>query len=348
MDGTERNGMPAILIPGFSGGPGAAVAFELASMGFPVIAVCEPGDAAAAELAQKAGCSPVEAPKENALRAGLMHFQKELPGSPGVVYADLGDGYSVTDILAVAYVFSANPENIVIASRSKNGALNGRERAVKAVGGRVFIVHGRTVRDPWAGLVGLPAKHMPDFIGGKGSGRAAVFNILLLMQHHGIQAISVPVGAAYKPEGSSPTDRVKDILRILFLPFKFISASMTATGCDYLIFLLFLYLIYPGHWVFAMLIGRTAGGVTGYFLNRDLVFRHKNDTWRKELKSAFQFVLLFLFNLGASLSIVYLLHDVLLINEVAARLVTDAFLFIISYTVQREIIFRRKAPSESR
>lgn len=341
-----QTSLPAILIPGFSGGAFLSVASELVSKGFPVIVACGEGDAAARRIAGNAGCIVVEAPAESAIHAGFEYFHREMAGLPGIVCVDPGDGYSAMDILAVAYVLAANPSSIVVAARAANGELRRRERIVRFIAGRSFIVHGRTVRDPWTGLAGFPSKHMADFVKERGDGREYLLNILLMMQRHGIRSISVPVGVKYRPKGGSGLlGSIKDILRILFLPLKFISASLTVTGLDYLVFLLLLYVIFPGHWVFALLAGRTTGGVAGYLLNRNIVFRHKNDTWRKELKSALQFTLLFLFNLGASISIVYLLHDVLLVNEVVARLVTDAFLFILSFTVQREIIFRRKAPA---
>jgi hypothetical protein len=44
------------------------------------------------------------------------------------------------------------------------------------------------------------------------------------------------------------------------------------------------------------------------------------------------------------MAFVYVLHDMLHIDEIVARMMTDALLFVTSYTIQREIIFRRKAP----
>jgi putative flippase GtrA len=207
-------------------------------------------------------------------------------------------------------------------------------------------VHGRNVKDPWTGLKAIPAALIPALLDIKGEGNKYEFSIVLNLQHKGIKAVNVPVGAGYAfAEGSAFWDRAGDIFRVLILPFKFISASLVATLADYFVFILLDTVLIPGHWAISMTTSRSAGAVVGYFLNRSLVFKQKNNTWQKELAAAGMFALLALFNYGASMLIVYILHDMLRVNEIIARPISDALLFVMSYTIQREFIFKRGSPA---
>lgn len=342
MSAFRQNGQPAILIPGFERAACLAMAVELLSEGFPVVAVCEEGGAARA-----AGCAAVESPKGNELRAGLEYFFREMRELPGVVVWEAEGGYAAEDVREMAAALGANPDRFAIADRAANPGLNLRARLVKSWAGRLLaVVHGRPVRDPWAGLRAIPTALVPAFLNLKGEGRGFAFNMVLNLQHKGVKALNVPVGAPYTPgEGRERGERVKDIFRILALPFRFISASLVATIADYAVFILTDTVLLKGHWLIANTASRGAGAVVGYFLNRNLVFKRKNDTWSKELVAAAQFALLALFNYGVSSGLVFLQHDLLHIHEVIAKVLTDMLLFVISYTVQREIIFRRKSPA---
>jgi putative flippase GtrA len=289
----------------------------------------------------------VTAERDKALRAGLIYFHRELEWLPGVIAAEPDEGYTADDILKVACAMQESPGKFVIASREVRRGLDLRARLIRACAGKfLYALHGRAVRDPWAGLKGMPSAIVPALLDLKGEGRTFAFNIVLNLQHKGVKAASMPVSAPYAPgEGRERGARVKDVFRILALPFTFISASLAATAADYAVFLTLDTLLIPGHWAVSITAGRATGAVVGYFLNRSLVFRRKNNTWRKELVAAAQFASLALFNYGASLGLVYVLHDLLHINEIIARFFADVLLFATSYMFQREVIFRRKAPA---
>jgi len=347
MPDMQDDKQPAILLHGFETFEACRnVASELLSNGFPVITVCAPGEGGA-DSACQAGCIVIEAEKGNALRMGLEYFSLNMEGLPGIVALDASEGYSLEDVLKVAGALQANPGKLVVASRTDDPAIGLLPRLERLVAWLAFkLVHGRSVGDAWAGLKAFPAALAPAFLDIKGEGNQYQFSIVLNLQHKGIKAVNVPVSANYAfAEGSGLWGRAGDIFRTLILPFKFVSASLLATLCDYAVFLLLDTVLLKGHWAISMTTSRGAGAIVGYFLNRNLVFTLKNNSWQKELAAACQFALLALFNYGASMLIVYILHDLLHINEIIARPISDAMLFVTSYTIQREFIFRRKSPS---
>ena len=187
--------------------------------------------------------------KGQALRAGLEYFHKELQWLPGVVCLNVEEGYTVEDVLRVAAAMEANPGKIIVAARAANRGLGLKERLVKACAGKFFsALHGRAVKDPWAGLRAVPSAAVPSLLDLNGDGRRFAFNILLNMQHKGIKAVSVPVSALYDAGGEQERgERSKDVFRILVLPLKFVAASCMATACDYSAFGITYYIIHlPG------------------------------------------------------------------------------------------------------
>ena len=75
-----------------------------------------------------------------------------------------------------------------------------------------------------------------------------------------------------------------------------------------------------------------------YALNRRYVFRDKNSV----MQSAPRYALLAGAILCANTLILMLLADVLHLNRYAAKLATEALLFIVSWTVQKYAVFAGK------
>jgi putative flippase GtrA len=349
MSELQQSNLPAILIPGFSGEATLSMASELLLKGFPVIVTCENESAMEAASARKAGCVVIESPKENALRAGLEYFHREMQGLPGIVAVYSEDGYATEDILAVIHVFSVNPNRIAIGVRATQKSLKSPTFERKAAGVAFTVVHGRFVKDAWSGLVALPAASIVDFLEEKGNGRKLLFRILLTMQRHGLKAVNAPISAPYRRRpGETRRGRLLDIGNIVWLPVKFISASLTATFADYIIRFLSFGLIFAGtadsKKTWALIVGRTTGGIVGYFLNRTLVFRKKNDSLKKELWTMAQYAALVIFNFGLSWLLVTFFMWLKLSFYIASPL-ADAVLYLANYTIQRDIIFRHKAPA---
>jgi putative flippase GtrA len=344
MSDLQQKQQPAILIPGFDGREASiAIISGLLSKGYPVIAVCEMDKPLVADKVLSR-CTVINSDPEHALRTGLEYFQQNMEGYPGVVVLDMDEGYALVDVLIVAEALDSNPDKLVIASRTPNPALGVLARMEKWFAWLAFAaLHGRPVKDPWAGLKAIPAALVSTLCKLKDNGKKLEFNMLLNMQRKGIKAVNVPVSARYTfADGSDFFGRLADIFKILLLLIKFLSASLASTVADNTVYLLITRLLFPGHWIIALTFCRSAGALTGYLLNRNVVFRLKNNTWQKEVSSALKFALLALFNYGATLLIVGFLHKNLLIHDFVAKLMSDVFLFATSYTIQREFIFHRQ------
>jgi putative flippase GtrA len=83
---------------------------------------------------------------------------------------------------------------------------------------------------------------------------------------------------------------------------------------------------------------RLVSGTVNYTLNKKLVFRSRTGF----AKSAAQYVMLAAFILAGNTIVLSTLAGTLGINSLAAKLITEAVFFAISWTVQKYVIFFRE------
>lgn len=347
MSDIQQQGQPAILITGLDKSKdGLAVASKLILQGFTVIAVCCPGSKLDISAAAETGCVVIEAKKGNAIRAGLEYFHNGLDSLPGVVLYEVGSGYTVDDVLRAAEALEANPGKLIIASRYGNkslGMLAGLERWLAAMA--FTLVHGRKILDPWASLKAVPSRFVQGFLELKGESRTFEFNTLLNLHHMGIKAVNVPVSLEYAFEdGSGLWERAIDILKTMILPMKFVSASLAATLADYTVFVIVGYILTQNELLLTTVIGRFAGAVTGYFLNRNVVFKHKNDNWKMEIKPAIKYTVLATINCIIAMTVMDYLNKTYGMYAIVTKILVDIVLFTSNYLIQKNFIFSRKPP----
>jgi putative flippase GtrA len=349
MPAAKKNAFPAILIAGFSSKACFSVASALAARGYPVVAACEPGDPASAEAARGAGAAVLEASKEDALRAGLERFGRETPDLPGLVFVGADRAYSVKDIVAVAEALAADPSKMAVADRARSVELGFAERLeARAAHWAFAAAHGRPVRDPWSGLIGLPASHVGDFLGEKGSGKSYLFRLLLTMQRHGIKAVNVPVDAPCgRWRDDTAKGRLLDIVKIALMPLLFISSSLTLTVADYCLSFLFFYLLLPGNKPVSIMVGHFTGAFIGYLLSRNIVFGGKGGSWRAEAAITAKYAVLFGCMYCASLLLVSVMVDDFHIEFAVAQIISGILLYAPNYLIQRDFVFGRRQAREA-
>ena len=94
---------------------------------------------------------------------------------------------------------------------------------------------------------------------------------------------------------------------------------------------------------FGNISARVISAAFNYFLNTTFVFQ-KN---QKNYKSLISYALLACFILTMNTIILYCIHDYLGINKAIAKLITELLLFIISFTVQKFVIFNSVKKEEA-
>lgn len=127
------------------------------------------------------------------------------------------------------------------------------------------------------------------------------------------------------------------MLKQLFTFAKYSVVSLSTTGLDYLLFALFRTVLgLPLY--FAVFVARAISSFTNFLLNMKVVF-----------KGGDKFSILKYYALAAVIAVlsysgIRLLSHIGL-NEYLSKLISDTALFIVSYTVQHKLIFKKPVPN---
>lgn len=105
---------------------------------------------------------------------------------------------------------------------------------------------------------------------------------------------------------------------------------------DFLIFSIFV-LIDSDLYVIGNIVARILGALLGFFLHRNWTFKTEYKLTKKN--QLFMYLLLLLGNIFASSFLLFILVDLLLINELYARIITDAIIIIFTFLISKFFIF---------
>lgn len=325
------------------------MARALRDAGMPVVA--EATGPGAAQSAISAGCTGIWAPDTaGRSNATLALLSGEGAGWPGFVLVDTTGGYSAQDVLTVATGLLEQPDRVILAERAQpweRGMLFRRERSL---GSFLFrALHNLQVADPWCTLRGVPRAYARDLLSGAHDRRGFWLDMLLALQHHGIKTANVIIRKPYRRErGATTRGRCMDLLRIAGQTLRYVASSLTVMLVDTGLFSLFFYVILSGNRPVSLAIGRFSGAFLGYFLNRSVVFHQNNNSWRREAYTAGKYAILVAINYVLVLPLNYLIASGLIhlfqpkLTVFISKLLADLVLYVFTFFVNRELIFRRR------
>jgi len=166
-------------------------------------------------------------------------------------------------------------------------------------------------------------------------------NVLLASIKNNVLIKEVKIDTIYlNNNAGSHYNPFKDTFKIFIEVLKFSASSLFGFGVDFLMFFL-LNLIPVGwqHWtLMANIIARVVSASVNFTLNYLLVFRSKTNVFVAIAKYA----TLASFILLCGTVLLWLLYDVLGMNKFVAKIIVEATMFIISWLIQRFLIFRKR------
>ena len=166
-------------------------------------------------------------------------------------------------------------------------------------------------------------------------------NVLLACSRIGIPILEEEIETIYIDGNAfSHFDTVKDSWRVYKEILKFSSASLISFLVDYGLYSLFTLLTSGLGNILSILISNTGARImsasVNYTINRKLVFQSKAHV----VRSAVQYAVLAVGILIGNTVVLSVLADYLGVNRYAAKLITELFFFLMSWLVQRKVIFR--------
>lgn len=303
-------------------------------------------DAARAAGAEVIGYG-VNRGKGRALKSGLGYIREYHPGHD-VVCADSDGQHTVADILRIAEHVRQSDGAMVLGGRRFTGDVPWRSRFGNAVSRAAFrVATGIPVHDTQTGLRGYPAGMLGWLLGVKGDRFEYELNLLLQSRAAGIPLEEVEIETVYLEHNASSHFRpVVDSLKVLAPLLRFMASSLGAFVID-AVGLVLLFALTNS--LFVSVVGaRIVSASINFLVNRHAVFAGERGNLRRDM---LRYVVLALALLASS----YVWLTVLTqwgVPLVAAKVVTDVTLYVISFHVQRRYVFPKApvalSPSSSR
>ncbi len=286
--------------------------------------------------------------KGRAMKTAFSYCLENRPSCTGVITVDGDNQHHPDDILACCQKLSENPGQIVLGARSfsaKDVPL--RSRLGNIITRSVFrFACGIRITDTQTGLRATARQYLPLLLETAGERYEYETNMLLELKSHGIPFTEVAIRTIYLDDNdSSHFNPLRDSFKIYRTIFAFLTSSLISSLLDLTLFYLGVSLLthfYPGcPWniIIATTIARVCSSLCNYLLNCKEVFRSKNKS------SLTRYYLLCILQLAASAALVSLFSSLLRtgsIGQTAVKAVVDILLFLLSYQIQREWVFRKQ------
>lgn len=350
----------ALLIPAWQPGePLLKLLRELRGAGFGCVLVVDDGSAAASQAvfeALEASGIPVlrhgvNLGKGRALKTGFNAVLTSCPKIDGVVTADADGQHTPEDIVrvgeALAGSIAAGKSQAVLGARGFGVDVPLRSRFGNTLTRSIFgFITGTRLRDTQTGLRGFPRTMLPGLLPLAGERYEYEMTVLAHVCRAGrfqraARPLELPIETVYiESNRSSHFNPVRDSMRIYFVLARFYASSLLASGVDFAGFSVAYALTH--RILLSVAVGRLSS-LLNFVLNKGFVFQS-----RRPLTGALvRYYLLVVAIALMSYELISLLTLRGGWNVFLAKVVVDALLSLVSFSVQRTFIFRRPEDADA-
>ncbi|WP_394960536.1 glycosyltransferase [Candidatus Allofournierella merdavium] len=289
--------------------------------------------------------------KGRALKTAFNHCLNTWPNAPGAITADSDGQHSAADILRFMEELAAHPDSLLLGCRNFDDAgVPFNSRWGNKITCFMFkALCGVSVSDTQTGLRGIPTAFMARLMNVPGERFEFESNMLIETRDRlPIRELSIQTIYDSKENHSSHFHPLRDSARIYAIFGRFLFASMSASVLDLALFSLFLLLLSPlfaGRTqavFFCTALARLLSASYNYYINHRVVFHSQADHRR----AAMRYVLLATVQMLASAGLVSLATSLLCPPggwEILIKAVVDIVLFFVSFQIQREFVYKKKA-----
>ncbi|TWT01879.1 bifunctional glycosyltransferase family 2/GtrA family protein [Planomicrobium sp. CPCC 101079] len=324
---------------------------ELTLYGFPVLIVNDGSkrrcDTIFQLISREYGCTvcshSVNQGKGAAIKTAIAYVMENFPKAPGIITADADGQHTATDIRKVADSMVHHQESLILGVRdfTKKG-IPLRSRIGNQLTSFVFrSAMGIRCMDTQTGLRGIPMNYLPACLTVTGDRYEYETNLLLEFAGKDVPVWQVPIQTIYLEHNrSSHFHPVKDSMRIYLNLLKYGLSSVLASLVDvtlFSVFSLFIFASFSHSLLIATVLARLFSGAVNFTLNKHWVFR----SMQKTGSQAIRYGMLFTAQMALNWVLVVLLVQ-WSVPLLAAKILVNMALFFISYSVQKNKIFKSK------
>ena len=288
--------------------------------------------------------------KGQAIKTALMHIRSLFPHATHFVTMDDDGQHLPDDVVAVCRAAADHPTCIVLGTRDfKSKDVPARSRVGNAFSSAYFKMDtGMTCPDTQTGLRAVPMKQLGLALSTPGTRYDYEMNFLTDAVKHDVPVAMVPITTVYENNNeASHFSPVRDSLLIFKQFFRFAGSSITCACVDLALFALITTLFnlkVAALVAMATIIARLTSGALNFALNRWWSFADSGSKQGRVDSQGARYLALFCAQMLASMTLVTAL-SFLPLPLVGVKALVDGTLFVVSYFVQRNWVF--KAPTRA-
>lgn len=282
--------------------------------------------------------------KGRAIKTGLSYLKERFCGQKYVVVTMDADGqHRVDDAKRVWEAAARNPKALILGRRRFEGEVPARSRFGNAATRFVYqLATGVPVTDTQTGLRAFHGNLLPRMLSIPGERYEYEMNVLLICAKEGIAMEEISIATVYlNHNDSSHFNTLRDSFRVYREILKFTASSILGFLLDFLLYnLLLAATVGLGSGIsipLSNVLARFCSAGANYAVNRLLVF-HSSCRMGKSL---LQYVLLAAVILCGNTLVLSLFTAAFGVDPVWAKVATELVFFLLSWAVQKRLIFRR-------
>lgn len=283
--------------------------------------------------------------KGRALKTAFHYVLDQWPDCAGVITTDSDGQHAPEDIRACAESLIQNPDKLILGCRDfKKANVPFKSRYGNVITSNVMkLFVGLNISDTQTGLRGIPKRLMKRFLAVSGERFEYETNMLLCCKEEDIPIMEVPIATIYYENNKSTHFRpLQDSVKIYGLFLKFIMASLSSSLIDIVLFALgtaVLKDVMPGYYIIvSTVLARVISSVYNFAINRQTVFKSEASVRH----TLFRYYMLAIVQMSLSAFGVWCVFELFGGSETLIKIVVDCLLFVISFQIQREWVFKRK------
>ncbi len=281
--------------------------------------------------------------KGRALKTAFNYVLNTFPNHVGVVTVDADGQHSVEDIVSCSEVLMENTDQLIMGCRDFSAQnIPFRSRFGNIMTRNVFkFLCGVAVSDTQTGLRAIPYDYLKTLMNVSGERFEFEMNMLIDTKQSQMAITEVPIQTIYLEENkSSHFNPLVDSLKIYSVFLKFIVSSFSSFLIDIALFTIFMNLFKSSSWsayiLMATISARVISSIANFMINKNTVFKLKENSASIAIK---YYVLCAIQMLLSGIGVSYL-YQLVTVNEVILKLIVDIILFLLSFQIQREWVFK--------
>lgn len=274
--------------------------------------------------------------KGAALKTAFNYLLQENTEEDGVVCADCDGQHTWQDIKKIAESITWHKNTLLLGCREFTGSIPLRSLIGNKITKYIFsFASGCKIADTQTGLRGFSIEMLPWLIQVKGNRYEYEMNQLLEAKSSGYNLYSIPIKTIYENNNIRSHFRpVRDSIKIYLPILKFSLSSVSCGIIDFISLFLFNWLT---HNLFISVISaRVISSSCNYLLNKNIVFKAKNQL---HTKAAIKYYILVIIILSCNYLILDFFTNILNLSLFYSKILTECILFFISYYTQKRYIF---------